>query len=64
MDRSLDSVLDSIMSEIRLNDVSTSDELNTVVSVTRDDVAGSKELSSKPLLGAEVTGLKFVFGHP
>ena len=55
MDRSLDSVLDSIMSEIRLNEVSTSSELNSVVSVTRDDVAGSKELSSKPLLGAEVT---------
>ena len=56
MERSLDSVLDSIMSEVKLLDSSSSEDINSVLSVVQDEVAGGKELSSKPLLGAEVTG--------
>ena len=55
MNHSLDSVLDSLLFDINRTESFSGDDISSLLSVLRDEVAGGKELSSKPLLGAEVT---------
>ena len=55
MNHSLDSVLDSLLFDINRTESFSGDDISSLLSVLRDEVAGGQELSSKPLLGAEVT---------
>ena len=65
MNRSLDSVLDSVLASINLDNSSSSDEVLVTPVNTRGILfADQVELSHRPLLSAEVTNRPFYFRAP
>ena len=65
MNRSLDSVLDSVLASINLDNSSSSDEVLVTPVNTRGILfADQVELSHRPLLSAEVTQNQQIFKSP